>query len=279
MTTNEPPPYPGDSNPASNDLPSYGSVPVPPSEQPPAATPTGSVPPPPPGGTPPPLVPGGSSFSAGDAIGYGWRKFGQNAGPILLATLLLIVASIAVSAIAGAITGSGFDGTAMTTDGGSIGFSAGGLVAQIITSVVGFIIGAGITRGALDITEGRKFNLAAAFGKLNLGNVLLTSLLVGIVEAIGFALLFIPGVIVAFFTIFAVYFVVDKDTSPIESVTSSFNLIKANAGDTILMILLSIAVVILGVIALCVGIFVAIPVVTIGWAYAYKTFLGEPVAA
>lgn len=268
MTTNEPPPVPTDPPSPTSDLPSYGSVPLPPS---------GSVPPPPPGGMPPP-VPAGGSFSPADAIAYGWRKFGQNAGPILLAALLLIVVSVAVSLIAGAVTGSGFDSSAMTTDNGSIGFSASGFIAQIITSVVSFIIGAGITRGALDITEGHKFNLATAFGKLNVINVVLTSLLVGIMTAVGFVLLVIPGLLVTFFTIFAIYFVVDKDTSPVESVKSSFNLIKANLGSTILMILLSIAVVILGLIALCVGVFVAIPVVTIAWAYAYKTFLGEPVA-
>jgi hypothetical protein len=54
MTTNEPPPYPGEPNPSANNpqspppLPSYGSV------QPPE----GSYPPPPPGGYPPP-APGG----------------------------------------------------------------------------------------------------------------------------------------------------------------------------------------------------------------------------
>ncbi|MDX6234065.1 MAG: hypothetical protein QOH68_3147 [Nocardioidaceae bacterium] len=54
MTTNEPPPYPGEPNPSANDpqspppLPSYGSV------QPPE----GSYPPPPPGAYPPP-APGG----------------------------------------------------------------------------------------------------------------------------------------------------------------------------------------------------------------------------
>ncbi len=276
MTTNEPPPVPDEPSSPTSGLPSYGSVPGPPSDPPPPP-PYGSVPPPPFGGAPSPF-PGGGSFSAGDAIGYGWKKFRENAGPILLATLLLIVASIAVSLIAGAVTGAGFEKSGMTTNNGSIGFSAGGLISQILTNVVGFIVAAGITRGALDITEGHPFNLATAFGKLNFVNVILTSLLVGIMTVVGFVLFVIPGVLVAFFTIFAIYFVVDKNTSPIESVRSSFNLIRANVGSTILLILLSIAILILGLIALCVGIFVAIPVVTIGWAYAYKSFLGEPIA-
>ena len=54
MTTNEPPPYPGEPNPSANNPqppppPGYGSTPPPPE---------GSYPPPPPGGYPPP-APGG----------------------------------------------------------------------------------------------------------------------------------------------------------------------------------------------------------------------------
>ena len=92
MTTNEPPPYPGDSEPGAtpppsgsgesptSDLPSYGSVPPP----------AGETPPPPP---PPPPAPGGSAegFSATDAIGWGWRKFTENVGPILLGVLIVFV--------------------------------------------------------------------------------------------------------------------------------------------------------------------------------------------
>ncbi len=80
----------------------------------------------------------------------------------------------------------------------------------------------------------------------------------------------IPGIIVAFLTLFAIYFVVDKDTNAVDSIKGSFNLVKNNVGNTIVLILLSIVVMIAGFLALCVGIFVAIPVLAIAWAYTYK---------
>jgi hypothetical protein len=62
MTTNEPPPYPGEPNPSTNEPtnppppsgepPSYGSAPPPPGAYPPP--PAGGYPPPPAGGYPPP---------------------------------------------------------------------------------------------------------------------------------------------------------------------------------------------------------------------------------
>ncbi len=214
-------------------------------------------------------MPGASGFSAAEAVGYGWRKFRENVGPILLATLLLLVVAIASSVLARVITG---------TDFGDNSFSIGGSISSIITNVVGFIIGAGITRGALDITEGRSFDIMSAFKRLNIVNVLVTSLFVAVLTALGFALLIIPGIIVAFLTLFAIYFVVDKDTSPVDSIKGSFNLAKNNVGNMLVLILLSIVVMIAGFLALCVGIFVAIPVLAIAWAYAYKVFLGEPIA-
>lgn len=257
MTTSD------DQDPTTSGLPSYGSMPPPPPE--------GSVPPPPPPGVPAPTS-SPSGFHASDAIGYGWRKFQQNVGQILLAILALIVFTVVVELIAGVITGSSFD------DDGINEFSIGGSLFRIITLSGGFIASAFVIRGALDITEGKRFDIASAFKQLDILNVLLTSLLVAVITSIGYALLWIPGIIAQFLLLFAVYFAVDKGTNPIDSVKSSFNLVKDNIGATIMLILLSIVVMIAGFIALCVGLLVALPVIAIAWAYAYKTLLGEPVA-
>lgn len=262
MTTNDDQPS------TTSGLPSYGSTPPPPEGSYPPPPPEGSYPPPPGGGPPP--VPGASGFSATKAISYGWKKFQENLGPVLLATLAIIVITAAVSFVAGAITD--------TRGFGDDPFSIGGSIYQIITSFVEFIVGAVVIRGALDVTEGHKFNLTAAFGKLNIANVVLTALLVAVLSGIGYALLWVPGVLVAFFTGFALYFAVDKGTNPVDSIKQSFRLVKDNVGNTIVMILMTIAVILVGLIALCVGIFAAIPVVVFAWAYTYKVFLGEPVA-
>ncbi|GAA3535016.1 hypothetical protein GCM10022234_34760 [Aeromicrobium panaciterrae] len=237
----------------------------------PPPPPSGSIPPPPAPGNPAP-VPGASGFQASDAIGYGWKKFQDNVGRILLAILALIVFTVVVELIAGVITGSGFDEDAND-------FSIGGSLFRIITLSGGFIASAFVIRGALDITEGRKFDIASAIKQLNIVNVLLTSLLVAVITSIGYALLWIPGIIAQFLLLFAVYFAVDKGTNAIDSVKSSFTLVKDNIGATIMLILLSIVVAIAGLIALCIGLLVALPVIAIAWAYAYKTLLGEPVAA
>lgn len=259
MTSQEPPPNPDDSNPTSG-LPSYGSFDQPAS---------GETPPPYEGYQPP--VGGPTPFSASEAIGYGWKKFRENAGPILLAALLLIVASAALSIIGRAVTGDG-------AGSGGMDLSIGALVFQLLSTLVGYIFSAAIIRGALDVTEGKKFDLGSAFGTLPYGNVIITGLIISVLQLVGFILLIIPGLLVAFFTIFAMYFVVDKNQSPIEAITSSAKLVKDHIGDTLLLVLLSLLVIVAGAIALCVGLLVALPVVILASAYAFKKFQGEPVA-
>lgn len=258
MTSNEPPPYPGDIGPTSG-LPSYGSV------QPPA----GSYPPPPDWGGFQPPVGGSIPFSATDAIGYGWRKFKDNVGPVLLSMLVLFVVEIALSVI-----GSG--GFSMDTTG--LHFSAVGLVWQILTTIIGYIIGGAVIRASLDVTEGKKFNLLDAVRRVPYAQVVIVSLLATILELIGLIALIVGAFIVAWFLVFATYFVVDKAQQPIEAIKSSVSLVGANVGNTIVLFLLSIAVGLLGAVACGVGLLVAIPVIVFAWSYAYKSFLGESVA-
>lgn len=272
MTTNDPPPYPGDS-PGSDEsstgsvdsttsgLPSYGSV------QPPEGTP----PPPPP---PPPGAPGGSAeaFSAPDAIGYGWNKFKANAAPLVIAALLVFVIEIVLN-----LVGRGIGGSGMGMGGG---FSISGFIWSLVSYTVTTLLGAVFARGALDVVDGGDFNLGTAFGKLNLANVIIASVIVSVLVTIGFILLVIPGLVALFLTFFTTLYVVDDDaSSPVDAVSNSVKLVTANVGDSLLLALLNVLVLIVGAIALGVGLLVAYPVVALASAYAYRKFRGQPVAA
>ena len=278
MTTNEPPTYPGDSDPgdtnpppASGDAgtsgpPSYGSIPPP----------EGSTPPPPP---PPPSAPGGSAegFSATDAIGWGWGKFKENVGQSLLAVLLLIVVSVVLGGIGSIVAPDNgmFDpsGSTFDYDGGSFVAS---FIVGVIVSAVSYIVTVAISRATLDVADGARFDIGAAFGKVDVSNALVAGLIVGLLTQIGFALLFLPGLVVAFFTYFTSYFVAEG-SKPVDAVQKSFSLVSANLGGSLVLAILSILVLILGVIALCVGIFVAIPVTFLAAGYAFRKFNGQPV--
>jgi uncharacterized membrane protein len=250
--------------------------PPPPPEQPP----TGGY------GAPQPSEP---TYNLGDALSYGWKKFQQNAGQIVIAAIVLVVAFAVVGGIGVAIQ------AVLTSDAECHVNSSGALVCNEgsgwiwrmivgalvagLLFVVGQIIGAGIVRGALGITEGRKFEVGEIFRTEQLGQVVVASLLVGVATTVGYALCYLPGIAIAFLTSYTLFFVVDKNMAPVDAIKASFDLTTKNLGNTILWYIVGGIVAVAGVIACFIGLIVTIPLVIIGTAYTYKTLTGEPVAA
>lgn len=218
-------------------------------------------------------------FSAPEAIGWGWRKFTENAGAVILAMLVIFVITLAVGFV-GALLGGGF--SARSPMQGQFQFQsqgAGQFVAQLLQSAVSIFLGGVAAKAALEVTEGKPFDFFGAFGKVNLVQLIIAAVLVGIATMIGFVLLIIPGLIVMFLTYLTTYSVVDEDRSAIDAIKHSVKLVSDNVGDALVLAVLNCLVVIAGFIALCVGAVVAIPVTVFATAYAYRSFNGQPIAA
>jgi uncharacterized membrane protein len=244
MSTNEPPP---EQPPPPPPPPSYGE----------------SAPPPPP--PPPPAPPGGGSgYSATTAWSYGWSKFTSNLGSILIAILVLVAVQIAFQAL-----------SYFVSDMLLVRW-----VISLASWIVSMIIGAGIVRGALDITEGKALDPKTLLTPQKLGAVIVASVLIGVATFVGLILLVIPGLLVAFFTSFTLYFLLDRpELGAIDAIKASFEFTKSHAGHVVVWFLLSLVTYIVGFCLCGVGLIAAIPVILIGTAYTYKTLNNEPVAA
>ncbi|NLC98424.1 MAG: hypothetical protein GX678_05040 [Actinomycetales bacterium] len=249
MTTNEPP---------------VGPTPEEPTENPPA---------------PPPAAgefaaASGAPYSASAAIGYGFDKFKANPGPWILALLIFVGVSVALGLVTIPFTP---EADPLDNPFGFT-FEPVSFIINIILTAVGYIFSAVLVRGALDETQGAKFSIGSAFSRLNLGPVILLGLLLSIGSTIGILLCVLPGIVFAFLTMFALVFLVDQDLNPIEAITASFKLCVEKLGESILTALLALLVVVLGFLACCIGLIVAVPVTQIAIAYAYKQLRGVPVA-
>ena len=276
MSTNEPPPE-------QPPPPSYGETAPPP---PPTYGDAGGTPP-----QPPPAPPGGSGgYSVGNAFGYGWTKFTQNVGQILLAVIVLVVVLIVIQLVGF------FIGNAVACEpdlhfnsqGNLVGNDCSGIftlqnavswVFGLISWVISMIIGAGIVRGALDITEGKELDPKTLLSPHKLPEVIIASILIGFATFIGFILCVIPGILVAFFTSYTLYFLMDREEiGAVDAIKASYEFTKNNAGNVILWFLLSVVAWFVGALICGIGLIVAVPVVLIGTAYTYKTLNNEPVA-
>ncbi|WP_340537020.1 hypothetical protein [Nocardioides sp. GXZ039] len=259
-------------------------------------------PPPPPGGygTPPPPPSdgyggyggqqpfGNAGWSVGNAINYGWTKFQQNIVQILIAGVIVVVAVAVFQGLGWVIRGALVEerqctGTSLSNlrcDEGSGFFIT--LLVSAISSFLFFavyqIIGAGIIRGALAITEGRPFEYTELFKTERIGSVIVTSILSSIIVFIGFLLCFLPGIIAALMLTYANFYVIDKGYSPTEAIAASFRFV-AGDGKALVWVLVTLGLYIVGALLCGIGLIVALPVAIIGTAYTYKLLNGQQVAA
>lgn len=227
-------------------------------------------------------------FSVGNAFGYGWRKFRANLGPILIAALVLFAAVAVIQIIQVIFTGGNEveftvdpdTGAVETGDGGMLG---GSIIASLFFGALSFlvqlVIQSGIVKGALDITRGKAISLGSMFQGIDFAQVVVAALLLAVATTVGLVLCILPGLAVMFLTAFTLHFIIDKQLPAIEAIKASVSFVMANAGTLLVFFLACIAAYIVGALLCGVGLLVAIPVVVIAQAYAYRTLQGEQVAA
>jgi uncharacterized membrane protein len=214
-----------------------------------------------------------NALTVGDAIRYGWARFKANPWTWIGAVVIAAVIQSVLNTLLG-------DRSTFRVDtlGQSI-WTVSCIIGSIATTVVGYLINAALVRGALDEVDGRRPGLGAFFRFTNVGNVILASILVGILTAIGLILFVIPGLIVAFLSWWTLHFVIDQNDSAVEGLRSSFRAISSQAGTVFLLALALIGINILGAIPLGLGLLITLPLSIIASTYAYRVVSGRGVAS
>ncbi len=159
-------------------------------------------PPPPPYGAPPP---GSGAPDVGAAVSYGWKKFQQNVGPMLIVVLIPVAAQIVLSLI-GQV---------------AINSLAGALVFQVIGIVVSAVAGLGLYRTALMITAGEPADVGKAFQYDRWGEWIVFSFVFGLMVGVGLVLCIIRGLFVLAFFGLAPFYFIDKRMGLGEALSAS----------------------------------------------------------
>ncbi|WP_026356993.1 membrane protein [Mycobacterium sp. 141] len=288
-----PPPPPG--GPGGYPPPPQGGYPPPPQggypPPPPPGGPGGYPPPPPPGapGYPPPGGPGfapGAAYSVGDAFSWAWNKFTKHPAELIVPTLafgvVYVVLEFLIQFISGMFTtvdSSSYDEYSYST---SFSMGAGGIAVSVIGGLVMLVVAGAIQSaylsGILDIANGQPVTIGSFFKPRNVGNVIIASLVSGIIVTIGIFLCVVPGLIAAIMLMFGTVAVLDRNQSGIEGLSTSFNIAKANFGPVALTWLVTILVMIVGALVCLVGLLVASPVAMLITVYAFRRLSGGQVA-
>ncbi len=239
--------------------PTGPATPEPPEDLPPPPPP----PPPPVGWAPTPAATAPNRLSVGEAIGYGWRGFTANLGPVLLIVIVLLAVSVAFGLLG-----------ALLDDEFAI------LLLNLANIVVSLVIAVGLIRAALAVTDGRRPDLGQVFGTRGLAPYVIAS----ITLSIGYVVLNLLGVLtlillpitllltlaLSFFVQFFGYAILDEGVGAFDGITRSMTVVRANIGPTILLWLAAIGINIVGALLCGLGLLVSLPVTAIAWAYAWR---------
>lgn len=201
-------------------------------------------------------------FSVGGALAYGWYAFIRNVLPMLAISAVILVVNFVL-------------GQVIPQDG-----ALNTLIAfNVIGTVISLLLLFALMRAALMVTRGER----PAFGRMTepdgFGAYLLASLLVVIGVVVGFALLVVPGLIVA--TVFYPYGYVLADdrsgTGPIGAIgalRTAADLTRGRRWSVLGLMLLLFLLNLVGV-SCGFGLLVTLPVTSLASAFTYRTLGGQ----
>ncbi len=231
----------------------------------------------------------GGAYSAPDSIGYGWNKFKNKPGEILVPVLVVWVALIVVGVIVYLLlratllsthdcTQTIFGQTVTAQCGpGLLVREVGNGILSLVFGTIELALGAGLIKSALNVADGKPVSVGDIATYATKGPVIVTALLVSLAVAIGTALCVLPGIIVGFLFNWALFYVVDQDMGPTEAIKASVSFVTSHLGDTIVFYLLGLVVLFIGALLCGIGLLVAVPIVLIAAAFTFRVLNGQQV--
>ncbi len=149
-------------------------------------------------------------------------------------------------------------------------------ISTLVGAAVGAFFWVGEVRVALAAARGEPFDFGLFFsGADRAVPLLITNFLVSIAVALGLVLLIVPGIVLALGLAFGTVLVVDAEESPVEALKASWEATQGHKMQLFLFGLTALLVLIAGMCACYVGVFVAIPVLFVAFVDVYRRVTGR----
>ena len=143
--------------------------------------------------------------------------------------------------------------------------------------IASFLATAGVIRGALYVTLGRKIGFADTFTGPHFGAFALTTLLIMVTFVAGLFLFVLPAILAILLFQYAPFFALDRGLSPIQALTSSVRLVRLNWPIAILVLLFSGASYLISGLFWGIPTLLFLPLAALVTAYVYRSLQGEMV--
>lgn len=197
-----------------------------------------------------------AKFTIGEALGFAWSKVRKHFWFVVLWAAGTVFVSMAFS--------------------GGDHRGPGDSILSILGIIVSTFITIGGIRIAIKLLEDKRGGINDFLPTWEMfWNLFFASALYSIIVCVGLVLLIFPAFIWAPKYSQAMFLVVDKNMGPIQALKESARITMGSKKKLVAYFFASIGVVLLGLIALLVGLFVALPLVMIASAHIYKKLSGE----
>ncbi|MBI4705907.1 MAG: hypothetical protein HY744_32850 [Deltaproteobacteria bacterium] len=196
-------------------------------------------------------------------MAFAWARIKSDPGTILGA---LIVAGLLSNVVSG--VGSGI--RSADRDSLVLGLVNAGL--SLVNFLVMTFMEGGMTLFALKVARGQPYELGDIFkGGPYFAPLLVANILTGLAVAFGLLLLIVPGIILALGLSLTVPIVVDRNLHAVDAMKESWRLTTGHKVGIFVFGLLMAALMLLGLLACCVGVLVVAPLGQIAWVFLPAT--------
>ena len=211
-----------------------------------------------------------TAVGPGEVIEYAWNVWKQNLGILVGVTAIVLGISIGVSVLQQLL---------VPLLAQQMSFEMIQLLVMgigLIGNVINIFLGIGQTHIVLKVIRGQHADFAELFGGSSLFlRVLGASIVAGLAVMVGFIALIIPGILLCLLFWPFYYLIVDRKAKAMESFSMAYPIGKLNFGTTFVLGLASMGIYIVGVMALCVGVFFALPLISTIYCTAYLMMSGQ----
>ena len=232
----------------------------------------------------PEIAPGSQPLGIGACISRGFELTKRHFGIIFLTGLIYfgIMMGIGIIQVVAEVAmgiGTGNMGIYDTPQPASPAVLGVSFILEAISQVVSIFLSLGVTRIGLKLVSGEPAEVGMLFGE---GSKLLRTIgayiLYVLMVSVGLLLLIVPGIYLAIRFGQFQSAIVDRDLGVLDSLAYSSDITNNNRMSLFGLAVLNILIIFAGVIALCIGMIFAIPIVVLAGLTAYRSLQYGPIA-
>ena len=197
-----------------------------------------------------------TTISATQAIGVGWTQTKRQFFPLLGVMLTAWIVAYIPSALSSAL-----------------GDQAGALTFLLVLGgwILSLIVSLGVIKVSLQVSAGKKVEFSDLFSTLPyVLRYFVLSILMTLIILLGFIVFILPGIYLAVRLSYVPYYLLDKNTTVMETLRGSWAITKGRFWKIFVFGILNGLVMLLGLLALGIGILVSAPVTMVAQAAFYR---------